>query len=287
MISTTRVVQPRIGVMQGRLSPRPEDRLQAFPWNTWEAEFDSARDSGFDFIEWIFEAEGAPQNPIWTADGQRQIRQKISETGITVSSVCADFFMVHRLAGVSEVEARHNVDILEQLIARTAELGAKRILLPLLETAAIDTPEQQAQARESLRRCIPAAERFGVTLGLEMDVPGKQYAEFVTSLQSPRIRAYYDTGNSAAQGYDIAEDVKHVLPFLEAVHVKDRELFGGSRLLGEGVANFSGFFSSLDAAGFRGDFLLQSYFGDDYLFDTLRNFNYLRLQLGRARRKAA
>ncbi len=276
-----------MGVMQGRLSPKPADRLQAFPAATWEAEFGAAHDAGFDFIEWIFEADGARNNPLWSSEGQRAIRKKISETGVTVSSVCADFFMVHRLAGTSAAEGRCNVNILQQLIERTAELGARRILLPLLETSALGSPELEAEARENLWQCLPAAERYDVTIGLEMDIPGDQYARFVSSFDSPRIRAYYDSGNSAAQGYDIAEDVRHVLPMLEAVHVKDRQLHGHSRMLGEGVANFPGFFSTLDEAGFRGDFVLQSYFGEDYLFDTLRNLNYLKVQVGRARRRAA
>ena len=32
----------RIGFMQGRLSPIPKGRIQSFPWETWQEEFETA-----------------------------------------------------------------------------------------------------------------------------------------------------------------------------------------------------------------------------------------------------
>ena len=61
---------------------------------------------------------------------------------------------------------------------------------------------------------------------------------------------------------------------LEAVHVKDRELHGGSRMLGEGAANLRGFLQTLAAANFHGDFTLQSWFGDDPRGEIQRNYAY-------------
>ena len=277
----------RVGIMQGRLSPRPPNGLQAFPWDRWQREFSVARDAGFDCIEWIFEAERAFENPIWTESGQRSIVREVSRTGVLVRSVCADYFMVHRLAGDRPAAVAHAVGVLKQLIVNAAFIGAERILLPLLETSAIDSPELEDQAVDSIRQCLPLAETHGVTLGLEMEVPGERYAAIIERLSSRRVRAYYDTGNSAATGVDIAEDVRPLLPVLEAVHVKDRELHGESRPLGKGVADLPGFFDVLSSAGFRGDFVLQSWFGDDYLYDTLRGLNYVKLQLSRAKREAA
>lgn len=276
-----------VGVMQGRLSPRPTSRLQAFPWDHWKQEFGLARDAGFDSIEWIFEAERARQNPLWTAPGQRAIAQQVNSTGVRVLSVCADYFMVHRLAGGSREDVRKNVSVLKQLIVRSAEIGARRILLPLLEQAGLHTPEIEEEAVDSIRQCLPIAEHYRVTLGLEMEIEGRDYADFIGRFDSPRVRAYYDTGNSTAAGFDIAEDVRPVLPLLEAVHVKDREVSGTTRNLGTGAANFEGFFRVLDDYGFRGDYVMQSYFGSDHLYDTLRNFNYLKVQLARAKREAA
>ncbi len=65
------MAEHRVGVMQGRLSPRPEHRLQAFPHQCWPEEFALAKRLGFSYLEWIYEAERAQENPIASAKGGR------------------------------------------------------------------------------------------------------------------------------------------------------------------------------------------------------------------------
>ncbi len=273
--------------MQGRLSPRPPHRLQAFPWDTWQGEFATARAAGFDAIEWIFEQERAFENPIWSASGRESIRRCVHETGVAVRSVCADYVMVHRLAGDGRATTDHAVGVLCELVEHASSIGAGRILVPLLETSAIDTPQLEDEAVAALERVRPHAERHGVVLGLEMEVPGERYAAVIGRLASRQVRAYYDTGNSAAKGLAIESDVLPLLPVLEAVHVKDRELGGSSCALGRGAAHFPSFFQTLCRHGWSGDLVLQSWFGADWHRDALRNKNFVELQLARAKREAA
>jgi len=250
----------RVGIMQGRLSPRPAGKLQEFPWSSYAAEFPIAARLGLHSIEWIFEAPRFEENPLWTEAGREEIRDLIRQSGVRVQSVCADYFMVHRLAGESPGALSRHCDVLAELIVAANAVGADRILLPLLETSAVDTPELKREVALSLRSVVPVAERYGVTLGLEMEIPGAEYAKLIESVGSERVRAYYDTGNSTAQGLDIAEDIVPLLPLLHAVHIKDRVRGGGSKPLGTGDTNFQGFFPRLLRAGFRGDFVLQHYF---------------------------
>ncbi|HTA89445.1 MAG TPA: sugar phosphate isomerase/epimerase family protein [Polyangiaceae bacterium] len=276
----------RIGVMQGRLSPRPSDRLQAFPHASWPEEFALAKRIGFDFIEWIYEAPRAAENPIATRAGRAAIRSCVHQSGLPVGSVCGDYFMIERLAGGSASERLRNSEALIALVGWTREIGGSRILLPLLETSAVDSPELGAQVVESLQRVLPALEECHVTLGLEMEIPGPEYAALIQSVGHPRVRAYYDVGNSTAQGFDIAEDVRPLLPLLEAVHVKDRVRHGTSRRFGEGAANFSGFFARLAAAGYGGDFLVQHYFDADPEDSARHSLGFVLASLLAARRAA-
>lgn len=278
---------PRIGIMQGRLSPRPKDRLQAFPSQSWRQEFSAAHALGLDAIEWIFEVPGASDNPLVWQHGRSLIRDVQTLHGVYVDSICADYFMTRQLGGVSERERHANVRVLDLLIEWTAELGATRILLPLLEEAAPSSEAKRIQVEESIRTVLPTAEKHGVVLGLEMELPGAEYAAFVRSFDSPYLRAYYDTGNSAAQGFDIAEDVKPLLPLLEAVHVKDRMRGGTSVPLGRGDANLTGFFRTLAQADVHVPVTLQHYFETDPDYDALRALNFVRMELGRAGQAAA
>jgi len=279
------MADPRIGVMQGRLSPRPENRLQAFPHQTWPDEFAQAKRLGFSYLEWIYEAERAQENPIASAAGRAAIRACAAESGLPVGSVCADYFMIHRLAGGTESERGQHAAALRELIRWTRELGATRILLPLLETSALPTSGHVLEATESIRSVCPALEAYDVTLGLEMEIPGEAYAALIRGIGSPYVRAYYDTGNSTAQGLDIALDIVPLLPLLEAVHVKDRLVGGTSQPFGRGAANFAGFFGVLAKAGFRGDFLTQHYFDAEPEAAAAHSLGYVRGQL-RAREAA-
>ena len=253
----------RIGIMQGRLSPRPPGKLQEFPKASWRAEFELAAALGFDAIEWIYEADGAALNPLMTEGGRREIRRVIDASGVPVRSICGDYFMVERLAGDGADAVERNCQELERVIDAAAELGAERILLPLLETAAVDTPELRAEVTQSLRRVAPRAAAANIVLGLEMEIAGPQYAALLEAVDHPNVRAYYDVGNSTAQGFDVATDIEPLLPWLFAVHVKDRRRRSTSVQLGTGDANFAGFFKQLKSRKFTGDLVLQHYFDTD------------------------
>lgn len=277
----------RVGVMQGRLSPRPAGKLQEFPWASYAAEFPIAARLGLHSIEWIFEAPRFEENPLWTEAGREEIRELIRQSGVRVQSVCADYFMVHRLAGESSGALSRHCDVLAELIVAANAVGADRILLPLLETSAVDTPDLKREVALSLRSVVPVAERYGVTLGLEMEIPGAEYAKLIESVGSERVRAYYDTGNSTAQGLDIAEDIVQLLPLLHAVHIKDRVRGGSSKPLGTGDANFQGFFPRLLRAGFRGDFVLQHYFERNPEQEAEQSLSFVQQLIESAKAEAA
>lgn len=267
--------------MQGRLSERPGSRLQAFPKDTWEREFSLARQVGFDCVEWVLETAPGPENPLWSSEGRSAIRAASSASGVAVSSVCADYFMSASLG------RPESVAVMKELIIAAADVGAGRILVPLVEQAALSTEDLRDGFRHGVRQCLGAAEAHGVVLALEMEIPGAEYAAFVQSFRHPLVRACYDTGNSTAQGFDIGADILPVAPLLDAIHVKDRNVGGTSQPLGAGDANFEGLFAALAAHDFRGDVILQHYFDSDPVFDALRSFNFVKFELARATREVA
>ncbi len=249
----------RVGIIQGRLSPRPRDRLQAFPAETWEQEFALARALGLDGIEWIFEAHRSAENPLRSPKGRARIRKVIEQTKTAVLSICGDYFMVHRLSEPGEVGVRAS-RVLSEVIAQAAAIGAQRILLPWLEEAALDSEQKEDCAVTNLIRALPAASRHNVAIGLEMEVPGDKYRSLLERIGHPLVQAYYDTGNSTAAGLDVGKDILHLQGKLGAVHIKDRKTGGTSQFLGNGDTNFAGLFEQLKTWDFSGDLVLQHYF---------------------------
>jgi L-ribulose-5-phosphate 3-epimerase len=270
-----------IGIIQGRLSPPVSNRLQAFPTFSWEIEFDNARSCGFDTLEWIFEAEDGRghtylENPIWNVNGRSRIAQKIEETGVQVKTCCADYFMPHPFFRVSESERLESIKILNQLIRNVAEIGVRTILLPVLEISEIRTIEEKKLLLESLKAPLDLAAENQIRLGLETELPASAYQALVEDAHHPALGVYYDTGNNAAQGHDIVADIHLLTTHLVGIHVKDRKRGGASVLLGQGDANFPGFFKVVKDAGYAGPIILQSAFGADYLRIATRHLQFIK-----------
>jgi hexulose-6-phosphate isomerase len=263
-----------IGIMQGRLSPPVPQRLQMFPWSSWQQEFHRARSCGFDAIEWLFEAEGYEKNPIFTESGPEDICRQVAQTDIHVRSLCADYFMEHPFFRVSPQECEHSIWVLKRLIQQAARVGVQSILLPVLEISEIRTDDEAAALLSSLQEPLSVALEHGIRLGLETELPVHQYRELVEKGKHSALGVYYDTGNAAAKGYDIAADIEILGPLLCGIHIKDRKHGGPSTLLGQGDADFPGFFKRLRAFDYVGIITLQTAFGEDYLgiAETHRRF---------------
>jgi hexulose-6-phosphate isomerase len=265
-----------IGIMQGRLSPRPYPLLQAFPWNSWEKEFVLAKQCQSDSIEWVFEADNYWDNPIWSDDGIRKIRSCITETGVLVRTLCADYFMDHPFFRVSKEDQGKSIDILQKLIVQSARIGVQTILIPVLEVAEIQNQTEKAELKKALEQCLGTAEATNVKLGLEAELPAAEYLELVNSFNSPFVGAYYDTGNTAACGYDMRTDLELLRKVLVGIHVKDRKQGGSSVPLGNGDANFSEGIPYLYQQGFQGAFILQTFFDDDPLGTAKTGLQFVR-----------
>ncbi len=260
--------------MQGRLTPRSTPRLQTFPGSGWPREFTEAALLGFEFVEWLAGSRDE-RNALFTLSGRREIRAVASRTGVAVGSVCAAGLIARPLAGVPIDASREATIWLRRTIEVAAAVGATRVVVPWIEESALRTSALEDEAVANLSRCVDTAERHGVTLALEMDVAGPEYARIVRRLDHPRVRACYDMGNSTAAGHDIVADVRHVLPVLDEIHVKDRHVGGESRPLGRGDADFRGFFGALAEAGFDGDLVLEHWF-DEPIQDASRSLAFVR-----------
>jgi L-ribulose-5-phosphate 3-epimerase len=259
-----------IGIMQGRLSPPVPFRIQAFPTGAWQKEFERARDCGLDTIEWLFEADDGRghsylENPLWSEDGRAEIHRMMDETGIQVKTCCADYFMPHPFFRVPQAERLESIAVLNRLIANAAQVGVQSILIPVLEISEIRTPDEKALLLQSLKGPLHLAEQKKISLGLETELPAEQYLELIEDAHSPALGVYYDTGNNAAQGHDIAADARLLGSRLVGIHVKDRKRGGSSVLLGQGDADFPGFFKVVKEAGYCGPIIMQTAFGASYL----------------------
>ena len=95
-------------------------------------------------------------------------------------------------------------------------------------------------------------------ISLESDFPAERLKEFIAAFDPQYFGITYDIGNSAALGYDPAQEIGLYADRIVNVHVKDRALGGATVPLGTGNADIPGVFRILSDHGYRGNYILQT-----------------------------
>lgn len=247
-----------IGIMQGRLSPPVNGKIQAFPWNTWEQEFFLAKEIGLDLIDWVAEADRFYENPLLTERGAKKVKNLISKTAVNVGAVCAHYFVERPLLKYSVSELKECLHILELLINRLSQVGIKYLEIPLLEKSGINDKEDLKQIAEVIKPILDKTYQMGVVLAFETSLPAEMFRTFLLAFNHPAARATYDMGNSASLGYNPEEELESYGELVVTVHIKDRILKGGTVPLGQGNTDFATCFSMLRAKEYGGPFILEA-----------------------------
>ena len=251
-----------VGIMQGRLLPPFESRFQTFPATAWRDEFHNAKKARLASIEWIYEVPHEADNPLGSDAGLAEMRALMAETGVMVRSICADYYMQSCLV----VDSRPQwamADHLKWLLGRAAALELWYVILPFVDASSLRSDADRAALKEILAEVLPLAQRLGVELHLETDLPPKPFLNLLQEVGHPFLKANYDIGNSASLGFDPEEELTLLGPWLGSVHVKDRVLKGSTVTLGTGNADFPTCFRLIKAAGYERPFILQAARGQE------------------------
>jgi L-ribulose-5-phosphate 3-epimerase len=182
-----------------------------------------------------------------------------------VLSCCANYFMVHPFFRVPESERLQSIAVLNHLILCSAQLGIKTILIPVLENSEIRCDAERSLLIDSIQGSLALAANYGISLGLEAELPAFEYQSLVEQVSHPQLGIYYDTGNNTSLGYDITADAEILISRFVGIHIKDRKRGGPNVLLGQGDADFEGFFKVLKRAHYTGPLILETTFGQDPL----------------------
>ena len=240
--------------MQGRLSTPINDRIQAFPHNSWEDEFQQAKKLGFNTIEWIVDERS---NPIFD-DEKIDVILKISQNnGIEINSLCADIFMNDYLFKSPENIIEKNLETLEQLIRQCQKCHIKILELPFVDSSSLKNSEHQQQILKNLQSTILCAEECNVILGLETDLEPRTFLNLLKKFNHPNVKANYDIGNSVSNNFITSEELETLKNWIVNIHVKDRLMHGKTVPLGSGDVNFDNFFQKLRDIDYTGDLIIQ------------------------------
>lgn len=262
--------------MQGRLSPPVNKKIQAFPLDTWEQEFQIAKEVGLEQIDWIVEADNFSKNPLLTTEGSTTIKTIISNTGVSVVAVCADYFMDCPLIRCSELELKERLTVMEFIIERLHFFGIKYLEIPFVDNSAIKNRYELSQIVQIMKPILNKAYLAGVTLAFETSLPPLIFRDFLIDLNHPSARANYDMGNSASLGYDPREELESYGEKVVTVHIKDRIMNGNTVPLGEGDTDFTTCFELFKKLKFTGPYILQVARGGEEIEWTRKNLTFVQ-----------
>jgi hexulose-6-phosphate isomerase len=252
------MISPRIGFMQGRLSPLIEGKIQAFPWPYWRDEFSLATQAGLCCMEWTLDADRISENPLMTADGRAEIARLSQKYGITIPSLTGDFCMQAPFWKANGAEQAARIATFEQVLRACAAAGIGILVVPLVDHGALASAAERAVLETTLLSFQPLLQSHDLAIAFESDFPPRELAAFIAGFPARSFGINYDIGNSASLGWDAAEEIPFLAPRILNVHVKDRPNGGTTVPLGEGAADLPKVFALLRAAGYGGNFILQT-----------------------------
>jgi L-ribulose-5-phosphate 3-epimerase len=248
----------RIGFMQGRLSAMVDGKIQAFPWNEWREEFPRASALGLTRIEWTIDQDRLRENPLNTVAGQKEIIELSRRTGVQTASLTGDCFMQAPFWKTDGAAHKSLVDDLDLVLASCAILGIEFVVIPLVDNGRIENTKQTETLLRVLLDRASSLSKQGVKVVFESDLPPAPLAEFIDAFPREMFGINYDSGNSAALGYDSAEEISAYAPRILNVHVKDRLRGGTTVPLGTGAADLPKAIRLIEQSGYRGQYILQT-----------------------------
>ena len=247
-----------IGFIQGRLSPLEDGRIQAFPWSSWKDEFAIASAQGFRAMEWTLDHDPVRRNPLLTDSGRAEIRQISGRWGVRIPSLTGDCFMQAPFWKAQGSERTALREEFQAVAGACSAIGISIIVVPLVDHGRLDDDGQENEFVSFMTAQTNFLRQSGVRVAVESDLPVRDLARLLDRLDPDIFGINYDIGNSAALGYDPAEEIAAYGKRIINVHVKDRTLGGTTVPLGTGHADFKVVFAQLASVGYRGNYMLQT-----------------------------
>lgn len=225
-----------------------------------------AKKAGFEAIE-LAVAEKGELSLNSSREGIKKIVQAAKEVGIELSSLATGLFWDYSLSSCNDKVRDKAKGIVEKMLELAFYLGVDTVLVvpgavdiffkPEAEVVPYDVAYERSL--ESLRECVPIAEKYKVNIGIE-NVWNKfllsplEIRDFIDKLGSDYLGAYFDVGNTLLTGYP-----EHWIGILgkriKKVHIKDFKVSIGNASgfcdLLEGDVNWAEVMKTLRQVGYN------------------------------------
>src|SRR5438309_5492902 len=257
----------------GRLPIRKAVEFSMLPRDLGIREkFQLAKEAGFDAIE-------CPTTP--EVPKAEEMLAASKEVGLPIHSVMNSEHWRSPLSSADPAVVEKSLEGMRTSLRNAKLWGADTVLLvPAVVNPETSYAQAWERSQRQIRKLIPLAEESKVIIGIE-EVWNKfllsplEFARYIDEFNSPWIRAYFDVGNVAINGY--AHDwIRTLGKRIVKLHFKDFVFAKGEAKwtpLLEGAIDFKAIHAALTEIGYKGDATVELSGGDaEYLKEVNTRF---------------
>jgi L-ribulose-5-phosphate 3-epimerase len=226
-----------LGIMQGRLLPKINQRIQAFPGGEWPKEFELANSLGIKHIEWTFDYEKLFKNPMLDYKLINYIDYLIKKHDLNITTATCDNLMqapIHKNGPNGATSIENLIKFVENL----RQTPIKLIIWPLVDDGSIINKSELRLFLKTMKTVIPVIEESNLRVAFETDFTPEKNNTFISNFPPKFFGLNLDFGNSACYGNSISMEYELNFSHIFNIHIKDRVRNGPTVPLGEGDVNW-------------------------------------------------
>ncbi len=255
-----------IGIVQGRLSLSPKNRLQFFPKN-WQEEFILAKKFNYDFIEFFSERKFNKNNPIWNKKKIKEYLELSKINNLKILNFCDDYIISH------SINKKKTQNYILKLLNNLNKIKIKNLILPMYGKSNL-TDLNYNKYVKVIKKIIKKSNKINILI--ESNISPNEFKIFKNNVNSKKLLFLFDTGNRINLKRNMYEDFLSMYNFIEHIHIKDKNNRKQNVKLTTGLVNFSKFFKILKQMKYKKNFTFETTRGDDPIKTAKNNINFLR-----------
>jgi sugar phosphate isomerase/epimerase len=226
-----------LGVMQGRLIPDENKRIQSFPTIGWRKEFPLMNSLGLRFLEWTIDKNDIWDNPILTDNGVFEIQELCEINNVKVVSATADNLMQAPIHKKHEGQGTSTAEC-EDFLGKLDAAGIEILVWPLVDSGNLASKSEIETFQKKLSQILSHLETLKIKVAFETDLPAEYNLKLLTSFGSKSLGINLDIGNLASYGFSFLDEFTKLQEYVLHVHIKDRKFRDTTVPLGEGDVNW-------------------------------------------------
>jgi hexulose-6-phosphate isomerase len=279
---STLAAAPLAAAAESRLPIRKAVEFNMLPNSvSVQDRFQMARDAGFEAIECPTTPDPAKAEEILAAS---------KKAGLPIHSVMNQEHWRSPLSSADAAVVEKSMEGMRTSLHNAKLWGADTVLLvPAVVNPETSYAQAYERSQREIRKLIPLAQELKVIIGIE-EVWNKfllsplEFARYIDEFQSPWIRAYFDVGNVAIQGYP-QDWIRTLGKRIVKLHIKDFSFKNDPAIrkrvpdfvpLLEGEIDWKAVHAALVDIGYRGTATVELNGGNaEYLKEVNRRFEQI------------